>query len=116
MTHWGIPLTALNAASVTSPIPVTGTAIDLGEVRDVHAIEVIVSSFSGSGYIDTGVMGSLDGVNWYGVGSVPGAATGDGVFIAQSTVPARYLQGFAEQFFATTPTATVSVVVASGTS
>lgn len=116
MTHWGFPLTVLNGASVTSPTPVNGSVIDLGEVRDVHAIQVTVSSFSGSGYVATGVMGSLDGSNWYSVGSIPGAATGNGVFFVESTVPARYLQGFVEQFFATTPTATVSVVVASGVS
>lgn len=118
MTQWGIPLEVLPSSSITPGPPVMGAVIDFGEVKDVHALQATITGFTGSGSIAAAIFGSLDGVNWYtnvDVANIPGAAGADGVYVNQSTIPARFVQAIAE-VFSGSASATVEITVASGVS
>jgi len=65
---WTIPAASLNSASV----PSDGSAIDLGNVRSSHGIEVVLDLTTANDTPQVWLEGSLDGVNWYSMNTPAG--------------------------------------------
>jgi hypothetical protein len=101
VSQWSNPAEVLSSVSLTggalpppnpSPgTPVTSTVVDYERVMAQHFLEADLSSFSGLGVVVITLQGSLDGVNWYTIGSsgfsAPGVAT-----LGPSVLPAQYVQ------------------------
>lgn len=108
---WSIAEPSLAAASVSGS-PVTGTSVDLAEVRVTHAAQVTVAGISGRGSLNVALWGSLDNANWYFLSGISGFSNPGSVILVSSGVqPAQYVQVIASP--SGSYSATVSALVTS---
>ena len=93
----------------------TGSTITFASVASTHAVQVVVTGYTGSGTAFLNLQASMDGTNWT---DLPGAVplTGNGTFYWTSgskPMPALYLRGKIQPLPATLTGITVGAICAS---
>jgi hypothetical protein len=81
MSGWTVPANSFNATTLVAPPNQNGATVELAEILTEHACEVIVVCTTAGDEVLITLQGSLDGANWYSLGSagVPaGGAAGAG--------------------------------------
>lgn len=97
MTGWTIPAKSFDGTTLVASVGGSfqhGDIIDLNEVLTEHACEVVVTATSGA-FVEVRLEGSLDGENFYMIGSGSLSAPADGTFgylISASGSAAQYIR------------------------
>src|ERR1700758_201810 len=85
VTHGMPPVHSLTAASATSA---TSTVLDGVVMRTNSLLVVVTGAGVSAGAVK--IQGSLDGANWYTIGSALSVSAASTVYTQAGTVPARY--------------------------